>query len=552
MSGNLDLAFHSLDLLQAWGVREICVCAGARNAPIVIAARERIGLAVHSFFEERSAAFFALGRVQAESHPVAVMTTSGTAAAELLPAVVEAYYSGLPLIVVTADRPRAYRGTGAPQVIEQVGIFGPYAGPTLDLAESERHVDSARVLRSPVHLNLCFDEPLVDRDITDLDRRPEPVIEGARPSGTAVHLEKSAHPAAVTAVVERFDLAAATLRRFLSEVSLPLVLVGGLAPHEQPAVRDFLRRLGVPAHLEPLSGLREDAGLTDLQLHLPERISWAQNPFQGVLRLGAVPTSRLWRDLEDRLKHLPILSVSSLPFSGCTRSELIHTDLDGFLSSYETHETGAPANRLWPQVAALCAHDAEETEWLDRTLREHPRSEPGLFHALSHRMSRAARIYLGNSLPIREWALAAARTERRWQLGANRGANGIDGQVSSFLGFSRESDENWAVIGDLTALYDLSGPWALSVLSPRTLNLVVVNNGGGKIFDRMFKSPAFQNQHQLRFDAWAKLWSLPYECWEQIPQDLGSVDGRARMIEIRPDPQATVSFWAEWDARCRS
>ena len=114
-----------LRLLAEVGVREICVAAGARNAPVIAALLESRNVKLWNFFEERSAAFFALGRVRASGCPVAVLTTSGTAAAELLPALVEAYYQALPLVAFTADRPKAYRGTGAPQAIEQANLFGP-------------------------------------------------------------------------------------------------------------------------------------------------------------------------------------------------------------------------------------------------------------------------------------------------------------------------------------------------------------------------------------------------------------------------------------------
>jgi len=119
---NLADARRVIGSAQELGVRDFCVCGGSRNAPLLAV----VG-AAYSFVDERSAAFFALGRIKLTGRPVAVITTSGTAAAELLPAAIEAHYSGLPLILITADRPARYRGTGAPQAIEQEGIFGVYA-----------------------------------------------------------------------------------------------------------------------------------------------------------------------------------------------------------------------------------------------------------------------------------------------------------------------------------------------------------------------------------------------------------------------------------------
>jgi 2-succinyl-5-enolpyruvyl-6-hydroxy-3-cyclohexene-1-carboxylate synthase len=145
---NIGRARELVDRLRALGVGEFCVCAGSRNSPL-LAVLGSSGARLYSFVDERSAAFFALGRIKLHGRPVAVVTTSGTAVAELLPAAVEAHYSSLPLVLVTADRPARFRGTGAPQCIEQEGIFGPYAA---------REFDDTR----PVHFNIEFDEPLID------------------------------------------------------------------------------------------------------------------------------------------------------------------------------------------------------------------------------------------------------------------------------------------------------------------------------------------------------------------------------------------------------
>ena len=120
---NLAKARAVIEEARVAGVREMCVCSGSRNAPL-LAVLSHSDLKLWTFVDERSAAFFALGRMKLLGAPVAVVTTSGTAAAELLPALVEAHYSGLPLVVITADRPARFRGTGAPQAIEQVNLFG--------------------------------------------------------------------------------------------------------------------------------------------------------------------------------------------------------------------------------------------------------------------------------------------------------------------------------------------------------------------------------------------------------------------------------------------
>lgn len=135
--------------LKSLGAADFVVCGGSRNAPLIAV----LGTAnVYTFVDERSAAFFAFGRAKRDGKPVVVITTSGTAVAELLPATIEAFYSGAPLVLVTADRPARFRGTGAPQTIDQPGIFGTYAAT--DLASWNREM--------PLHINIEFDEPLID------------------------------------------------------------------------------------------------------------------------------------------------------------------------------------------------------------------------------------------------------------------------------------------------------------------------------------------------------------------------------------------------------
>lgn len=164
---NIRLAKEVIQKLSGWGVRDFVICAGARNAPFV----KVLGSSTnhHFFFDERAAGFFALGRSKRDGRPVAVVVTSGTAAAELLPSVIEAYYSGTPIVLVTADRPRSYRGSGAPQAIEQVGLFSNYVSGALDIETEEdlqRSEEWPMNAHGPTHLNVCFSEPLMDGEAT--------------------------------------------------------------------------------------------------------------------------------------------------------------------------------------------------------------------------------------------------------------------------------------------------------------------------------------------------------------------------------------------------
>lgn len=520
---NEALAREVVERMWQSGVRTFVVCPGGRNAPLV-ETLAHIGQAfaeVLHFFDERSAAYFALGRATRDRRPVAVVTTSGTAAAELLPAVIEAYYEGQPLVAVTADRPARYRGTGAPQAIDQRGLFGPHVTMAVDLdrAGTGWSLDG---LDGPAHVNVCFEEPLLDHwrgapfPLGDSPvRRPEPPDDRS------------------TAGQER-------VRAFLAAHRRPLVILGALQdPIDQNRAGVFCRALGAPVLAEASSHLW--GSLDRMALEGREASALAlvrQGLVDSVLRVGDVPSFRLWRDLEDR-SALPVLSVSRRPWPGLTRGELIHARRGVPLP---LPENPRPA---WTDEdrAAIVAEDLERAGAMRALLARYPASEPALFARLSRAIPRGASVYLGNSLPIREWNQFAAFENRDFGIRENRGANGIDGQLSTFLGAADPGRDNWAIVGDLTALYDLTAPWALRYLTGIAARIVIVNNGGGRIFGRLFANPNFQNLHRTSFEGWAALWSLPWTT------ELALEEGDpVSLIELRPDEGQTTAFWAAWSA----
>jgi len=499
------------------GVTEFCICAGSRNSPLVIALAECPAIRSYYWFEERSAAFFALGRSKATERPVAVITTSGTAAAEVLPATMEAHYTGIPLLLITADRPRRFRGTGAPQSAEQVGLLGCYAPFARDVVLEEPCDLSEWSCQHPAHLNVCFEEPT---------RKGMPFV---------VDSSCDDPPTLIDTSVTNVEL----IKAFLSQVERPLVVVSTLKQESREPICAFLQKLNAPAYLEGVSGLREDARLEHLRIMSPEQVFQsavqAGYPIDGVLRIGGVPTNRLWRDLEEQNgQKMRVCSISDWPFSGLSWGNICHGDLAAFFSDYTVPKSFAipkqwmeADRRFYQKALALFA--------------EEPQAEASLIHSLSQRIPQGAAIYLGNSLPIREWDLAAAFQARGYHVTASRGLNGIDGQISTFLGYSSPDRSNWAIIGDLTALYDMAGPWILSQLPDVTVNIVVINNGGGQIFSRMYTSEVFQNRHNLNFGPLAAMWNLAYEKWTAIPDRVDAP--HSRLIEIVPDADATARFW---------
>ncbi len=512
---NRALAVEALAALHSAGAGTVCICPGGRNAPLVAAFdAARDAFDVVTFFEERSAAFFALGRIRRDRAPAAVVTTSGTAAAELLPAMLEARYSGLPLVAVTADRPRSLRGTGAPQTIDQLPLFAAARAPVTDVAAPGEMPDLPAT-NGPFHLNICFDEPLL----------------GETPAGIALGKpEPPGEPA------PWMDEAAArrACADFFAAARNPLVMVSSLDDAAAAALAPWLASLNCPLYLEAVSQLREHPRLQEFSLYAGERILLAperREACDGVLRIGGVPTPRFWRECGGEGR--PVLHVSRVDLPGMAGDAPV-IPLPVFLRvAGEFCPCGADAS-------ALFRKDREAAGRLAELLDVEPKSEAALVRALARRFPDDARVLLGNSLPVREWDLAAPRAPNHRSLFANRGVNGIDGLVSTALGLAGAGRPAAAVIGDLSALYDLAGLWPVGQIASADITLAVINNGGGKIFDRMFRHPAFVNAHGIRLRGWAEMFGWHYGAvrgpGEPFP------DSSPSIVEVLPDPAATKRF----------
>lgn len=500
------------------GVGEYVVCAGARNAALLeaLARAESAGLVrVWRHFEERSAGFFALGRTMETGKPCAVITTSGTAVAELLPAVIEAHYQGRPLVAITADRPAAFRGTGAPQSIEQPGIFGNHAwqGTFADWDGKQ-----------PFHLNAEFEE----------------AFEAGEENFSREQLGD------FIPAKDRLDVAA--LARWLREEHYKgiVVMVGGLEPDEREDVFHFCSDLGVPVIAEATSGLRE--ALEGLAIHDADRVLKSRPPGK-ILRLGEVPSGRFWRDLES-LPQVSVWSVCRNGLPGLARtSNVLRGPLDRVLPALGEIEFADDALDYLPGASSRENRIAE-------LLEIYPDSEPALLRTLSHYASVGGGLFLGNSMPIREWNLFAQWTRPVPSVRANRGANGIDGQVSTWLGWSADVSETWAVVGDLTALYDLAAPFVLEQIDCKGRVLAVINNGGGKIFERLPRlqtmSPRaaewMTNPQTADLSGLATLWNMDHLRIRTVDDfDHFAAGEKTLLLEIVPDTAQTTAFWAAWD-----
>lgn len=532
-------------LLDHTGVREFIICAGARNSALLVLLAAIPGLRLWHHFEERSAAFFALGRILDHENPVAVITTSGTAAAELLPAVIEAHYQGLPLIALTADRPAHYRKSGAPQAIEQEALFGPYPTLALDITAPFLPAEvPARLAvwdhRGPLHVNLCLEEPTAS-DLTPL-----------RLAGSAIHIPDKIHPRHGTP--KRLPhpppgnpAARPSAPPILTKSSL--VLVGDLLSSEIPLVETWLKSLPCPMHAEAASGLRESPALTHRLLRGGDEILTKISP-DSVIRIGGVPSCRFWRDLEHNQK-IPVTHFTRSGHPGLARPSTVRPIEDIASFSQDTrHPAGAmaepPANQQNP--AAI----------LTNYLEAHPDAEPALIRQLSSQIPAGSVFFTGNSLAIRQWNLCADTTQVH-HARALRGANGIDGNLSAFLGLAADAEEAWCLVGDLTALYDPAALWMLAQLTLPKLRIVIIQNAGGQIFSQLpslagltpFEKNLMENPHRISFAGWALQWNLEHRAIHGALPHLTNLPPRL-VLELHPRAEATQQFRQAWQAANRA
>ena len=276
-----------------------------------------------------------------------------------------------------------------------------------------------------------------------------------------------------------------------------------------------------------------------------------------------MPTTRAWRDLDEANALTQTLSISHLRFTGLSRGQFIHLPAPGEFAGFLQGATRAGVeNESTSLEKEWLAEDRNSADRLESALVRGPNSEPAYVRALSHLVPAGARVYVGNSLPIRWWDLAATR-DRVVAVEANRGVNGIDGQLSTGLGLTAglsgaAARDVWVLLGDLTALYDLAAPWALRTAalqefskSGHKLRIFVLNNSGGRIFTRVLaKAPGgaapFENQHDIHFEKWAEMWNLQYVRVASAGELKSAAENESpvSIVEIIPSSQETAVFWA--------
>lgn len=480
-----------VDELTRVGVGDVVISPGSRSTPMAMLMAEHPQIKIWMQMDERSAGFFALGMAKVKKQPIALLCTSGTAAANYLPAIIEADYSRIPLLVLTADRPHELRDVGAPQAIDQIGLFGKYAKWFVEMALPEgtkvmlnyvRMVAgraAAKASLSPagvVHLNFPFREPLV----------PNLALPNLWEGGRLKERQRYVKVQEGNRQLEQIQLQ--LLAEELKGIEKGLIVCG---PDNHPELAQEVTYLAsvlkYPILADPLSQVRSgphskewvvDSYDTFLR---NENVKTQLKP-EVIIRFGAMPISKaflLYVQAHPEARQIVIDSAGGWCEPTLLASDMLYTDPVKFC--------------YW--FAKIAEKRTEPTKWsiqwrklneISRTYLQTKGQMNVLFEGqviieLQKLLPNNATLFVGNSMPVRDLDTFFTVTDKKIRTMANRGANGIDGVVSTALGASIFCFPLVLVIGDLSFFHDLNG-LLLAKLHKLNITIIVLNNNGGGIF----------------------------------------------------------------------
>lgn len=515
--GNLSTWWGALIIegLVAAGVALAVIAPGSRSTPLVVAAAAHPTLQTETLLDERGAAFAAMGHAKATGTPAAVICTSGTAGANMLPAVIEASTDPTPLVICTADRPPALHGTGANQTVDQADLFTPYVrgrGTTPMPVDDETVaasvgdvvtglVGAARApVPGPVHLNIPFAKPL-SPSVPDGAERHAPASVAASPEPPHRPTVDDAAVREITAMLDG--------RR-------ALIVAGPMAPWQQQrsAIAQLARKSAAPLLADPLSGLRTGAHVTDTAVVASYDAICAAGvtpqPPDVVLRFGATPTSaplqRYLAGVEAPQVMITAGRAGNDPHAVSDRQLIGPPGMVAAAICEELRST-RPYAPDWAGPAAVASG----------VLADAPAAGVGaVIQHVDHALAAGAALVIGNSMPVRELDRYGRAHPRERVTVGNRGASGIDGLVSTAVGVAR-THPTTLVIGDVSLIHDIGGLLGIDRLGV-DLTIVCLNDDGGAIFEMLPIAAVdppytefFRTPHGLSFGHAARQFGLSYE-----------------------------------------
>lgn len=556
------------------GITYFCLSPGSRSAPLTIAIAEHNKCMQHIHFDERASAFHALGYSSATGKPSVVVTTSGSAVANIFPAIIEASKKKIPLIIITADRPPELRFTGANQTIDQVKIFGAYTRWFVDMPTPTEDILPAFVLttidqavnatlselKGPVHLNCMFREPLAPtvQKLKSQSKYLKPIdnwIKGTKPYTTWFKPQQTLANIKTTEITD-----------IINGSKEGIIAVGKLAnPKERKAALQLAEQLNWPIFADISSGLRLGQTHKHIityfdQILLSSKCAQAYQP-KTIIHLGGRMTSKRFYNYIEQIRPRYYITALNHPLRNDPLHCVTHrvqaaTDifLKSILKSTRQKKATHFLKRIQEANRLIHAKIDEAFETSDKT------TEFELVRMLSRTIPDTHNLFLSNSLIIREMDSFADGNASRIKVNANRGTSGIDGIIASACGYTNGSNKpTTLVIGDLAALYDLNAFIMLKQTRKPVVTIIFNNNGGGifsflpiskyKQFEKYFGTP-----HNINFGYTGKLFNIPY-----VQTD--NVDGlycayhnilktkKSAIIEVTTDRAENLKFFQKWEKK---
>lgn len=533
-------------------VEDVVISPGSRSTPLAYAFASTKKVTVYRQVDERSAAFFALGIAKAKAKPVVLLCTSGTAAANYYPAIVEAKYARVPLIVITADRPHELREVGAPQAINQIGLYGEHvkwsadfpipdgAKPTLPFIE--RHIARGVNIATtapfgPVHFNLPFREPLL------IDFQEELPIQTFLNS--------------FVGQVEPSGQAKDVLTTIINQTTRGIIVVGELAlGTDLQQMWSFIRKLKWPILVESLSNLRtnvpEDCApyiISTYDALLKNSAFKEKVVADTVIRFGAQPVSKFLTIFLTETVPTNYIVIDEDPMfrdSSAVSTHFIHANVGSWLNELKLMSNiQQDYVNKWRNAEEIAVKHIEEHIKVES-------DEGAVVRKLLEQLPNESDLFVSSSMPIRDIDTFLLPTAKDIQIFANRGANGIDGVMSTAIGFSqgRKERDLYLLIGDLAFLHDVNALIATRYQQCK-ITVIVLNNDGGGIFSYLPQSTVeahyedlFGTPTALQFEKVAKMYNMEYVQIQQFHDLNGlfnqSSDNPLRLIEIFTDRQNNV------------
>ncbi|WP_404444798.1 2-succinyl-5-enolpyruvyl-6-hydroxy-3-cyclohexene-1-carboxylic-acid synthase [Sutcliffiella horikoshii] len=538
MTSTNDMTYYLaafVDELVKSGLEDAVISPGSRSTPIALLLAEHPAIHVTVLIDERSAAFYALGLAKTKNKPVAILCTSGTAATNYYPAIVEAYQSRLPLIVLTADRPHELRDVGAPQAIDQLKMYGDYVKWFVEMAlpeDTNAMIRYARTMAAraagtslsapigPVHLNFPLREPLIpDLNAKELWSR-----------------YKESNESIVEVNVGEYSISdeqAHFFAKLMSERKKGIIVCGEIPQVKidecSQAIAELSKTLQYPIFADPLSGLRtgphpKETVVEGYDAFLrPDEVKEALEP-EIIIRFGAMPVSKFLMQYISKSSNAVQIVVDG---DGGWRDPTLQ-------ASYMVHAE----ERLFCRKVLENLNARDSFEWLDyikslNNLTKKVLSEEQIGNMFEGRviselqtmLPDSSAIFVGNSMPIRDIDTFLFTDDKKVSVIANRGANGIDGVVSTALAASKAFENLVLVIGDLSFYHDMNGLLAAK-LQKLNVTIVLVNNNGGGIFSFLPQSKVekhfeslFGTPTDMEFEHAVKLYEGDYmkaENWAEF------------------------------------